>query len=187
MGPAPARVPTHLPPHVVVTGPMGVGKSTTAGALADSLGWPWSDSDADIEALLGVSGGEIAAERGVPELHRLEAAVLLGALAADGPSVIAAAASVVGDRVCRDALARRALVVVLEATVDELVTRIATGDHRRAMARDEVAALVARRAARLGEVADVTLDASSPTSELVASILAVVRPHPWRGGSPGTT
>ncbi|MDH3756118.1 MAG: shikimate kinase, partial [Acidimicrobiia bacterium] len=36
---------------------MGVGKSTTAAALAAELGWPVRDSDADIDTLVGVSGG----------------------------------------------------------------------------------------------------------------------------------
>ncbi len=173
--------------HVVVTGPMAVGKSTTAAAVAEELGWPLRDSDADIEALFGVTGGAIATERSVAELHRLEAAVLLGALAAERPSVIAAAASVVDDPLCLDALARRALVVVLDATVDELMARIPTGGHRRTMTRGEVEDLVTRRGASFAAVADVTLDASKPTSELVSAIGDAVRSQRSRGGSPGTT
>ncbi len=175
------------PAHVVVTGPMGVGKSTTAAALARALGWPRRDSDTDVETLLGASGGELAADRGVDEQHRLESAVLLGALAAGGPSVIAAAASVVEDRLCREALARRAFVVVLVARVDQLMTRIPTGDHRRSMDGEEVATLISRRERRLAEVGDLTLDATRSTSELVSSIEAALRGHVSRGGSPGTT
>ncbi|MDH3755764.1 MAG: hypothetical protein OEU32_18030, partial [Acidimicrobiia bacterium] len=126
---------------------------------------------ADIDTLVGVSGGTIAADLGVDELHRLEAAVLLGALAAEEPSVIAAAASVVDDPLCRDILGRRSIVVVLRAGVDELMARIPTGDHRRSMPRDELVALATRREPLFSAIADVSLDASLPTVELVSAIL----------------
>ncbi len=166
---------------------MGVGKSTTATALAEALGWRLRDSDTDIERLLGLTGGTLASQLGVEELHRLESAVLLGALVDDGPSVIAAAASVVDDPLCRAALARRAVVVVLDATVDELMDRIPTGDHRRAMTREEVVALAAARGPRLAEIADLALNASRPTAELVSAIRDAVRSQGSRGGNPGTT
>lgn len=158
-------------PHLVVTGPMGVGKSTTTVAVAAALGWAVRDSDADIETVLGVSGRTIASAIGVDELHRLESAVLLGALAVEEPSVISAAASVVDDPRCREALARRAMVVVLGTTIDELVARQQSGDHRRSMSPPEVAALVARREQLFAQVADLSLDGTKSTSDLVSSIV----------------
>ncbi len=158
--------------HIAVLGPMGIGKTTTAEALAAELGRPVRDSDTDIEAMFGMPGRELVADRGVPELHRAEAAALLDALTADTPSVISAAASIVEHEGCRAALAERAFTVVLEADFETVERRAATGAHRRVLPHAEFEALVARRAPLFAAVADLTLDASATTDELVELILA---------------
>lgn len=156
-------------PHLVVTGLMGVGKSTTARAVAEATGRPWHDSDRDIETLFGLTGAELTDAHDLDELHRMEAAVLLGRLAADTPAVISAAGWIVEDPRCRDALARRARVVVLEAPAAEILRRIDTGDHRREMSEDELHALAERRAPLFAAVADLTLDAT-PRYSVKASL-----------------
>lgn len=88
--------------HIVITGLMGVGKSTTSTVVGSAMGWPDADSDDDIELLLGISGRDLADEEGIAALHRIEAAVLLGALARPQPRVIGAAASVVEDVAVED-------------------------------------------------------------------------------------
>jgi shikimate kinase len=158
-------------PHIVVTGLMGVGKSTTARALAESLDLPHRDSDDDLQLLFATSGVDLARCHGVDELHRLEAAVLLGALAADIPAVISAAAWVVEDPRCRDALARRATVIVLDAPLDVVAARIATGHHRRPMDRAELQRVATRRAPLFEEVADITVDATDDPEVVVSTIV----------------
>ncbi len=162
-------------PMVVITGPMGVGKSTVATAVADTLGVPHRDSDRDLELLTGRPGVQLAAEHGVEELHRLEAAVLLGAVADDRPTVVSAAASVVESPWCRSAMATRATVIVLRAPVDELLRRSATGDHRRPMLAEELEALLARRAPLFDEVADLTVDAARPAAEVATAVVEHLR------------
>lgn len=159
-------------PHVVVLGLMGIGKSTTAQAIAASSGVAIHDSDLDIETLFGATGGQLAIDHGLGELHRVESAVLLGRLASDVPSVISAAAWIVEDPRCCEALANRAYVIVLQAPVDEIIRRMATGAHRRVMDRAELTALADRRAPLFAAVADIELDATKPTKALVAEILA---------------
>jgi len=158
-------------PHIVVTGLMGVGKSTTARALAESLELPHRDSDDDLQQLFAASGAELARRHGVDELHRLEAAVLLGALAATNPAVISAAAWVVEDPRCRDALARRATVIVLEAPLDVVAARIATGHHRRPMDRAELERLATQRAPLFETVADLSVDATDDPQVVVSKIV----------------
>ncbi len=158
-------------PHVVITGLMGVGKSTAGRALAAELGVAHRDSDDDIRRLFGLSGVELAERHGVDELHRIESALLLGALASEQPTVVSAAAWVVEDPRCRAAMARRATVVVLEATITHLVERIATGAHRRPMDRQELELVAARRAPLFDEVADISIDADRP-AEVVAADLS---------------
>ncbi len=157
-------------PHIVITGLMGVGKTTTAIELAQLLNLPWRDSDRDIQMLFGRTGGDIAATEGVDQLHRLESAMLLGALVSNDASIICAAASVVEDPMCVTALKNRANVVVLKASVDEIVARSSTGNHRRPIAPDDVAALAERRAPLFAAISDLTLDATTPTAELAQQI-----------------
>ncbi|MEM7284735.1 MAG: shikimate kinase [Actinomycetota bacterium] len=162
-----------VPEHIVVIGPMGVGKTTTAVATATALGRPVRDSDADIEADTGRTGRAIAEADGVPALHALEAAVLLDALGGDTPSVIAAAASVVDREDCRRALAAP-FVVTLDLDPEPLLERIGTGRHRRSITLAEIAALIERREPALAAVADLRLDARRPADQLVRAIVAAV-------------
>lgn len=151
---------------------MGVGKSTTAEAVGIEAELPVYDSDLDIETLFASTGGELATEHGIDELHRIESGVLLGRLAATQPSVISAAAWTVEDPRCREAMARRARVVVLQASTDVIVQRMATGAHRRVMSRGELTSLIERRTPLFETVADQILDATTPTSQLVTQVLA---------------
>lgn len=157
--------------HVVIVGLMGVGKSTTAAALADRLDREHLDSDTDIERLLGRTGRDFAATNGVAKLHDLEAAVLIGALARTTPAVISAGASTVEREVVRLVLGARATVVRLVLDLDEIIDRQAEGGHRRPMDRDELAALAARREPFFAEVEDLRLSADRPPAEL-AEIIA---------------
>lgn len=150
---------------------MGVGKTTVARAVAEALDRPLRDSDADIETLFGRTGASLAARHGVDELHRVEAAVLLGALAAEQPAVIAAAGWTVEDQRCREAMSRRAAVVVLRLGVDELIDRIATGDHRRPMTHDELRDAARARAPLFRAVADLELDASADVDHLARTVV----------------
>ena len=160
--------------HVVVTGLMGVGKTTTARALAAALDVPMRDSDADIETVFGVTGRELVETLGVEELHRMEAAVLIGPLAAEEPCVIAAAGWVIEDPMSREAMRRRADVLVLELPIEALVERIKAGDHRRTMSVADLEQAWEVRGPRFEELATATLDASLPTEALVTHALAAL-------------
>ncbi|MGI9623022.1 MAG: shikimate kinase [Acidimicrobiales bacterium] len=169
--------------HIVITGPMGVGKTTTANAVAAELGLPYRDSDSDIEARTGMTGREIAEREGVPFLHELEAEVLLDALEAVDASVISAAGSVVERSECRAALNDAATVVLLEIDLATLLDRMSTGSHRRPIDSGEIEKLLERRAAWFGDVADLSLDATEPTSQLVAKIVSAVEANSQDGST----
>jgi shikimate kinase len=63
---------TEKGPHIVVTGAMGVGKTTVGRLLAAELGLPFLDSDDYLEMEVGDSGAVIAAQEGVAGLHEVE-------------------------------------------------------------------------------------------------------------------
>ena len=162
-------------PHVAVLGLVAAGKSTLATALAEELGLPHVDSDDQVRAVTGLDGAAVAAHDGVDGLHRLEAAVLLGALSLPRPLVVSAAASTVESARCRVALRRRAVVVWLDVTVDVAAARTEDGDHRRPIDEDELARLRSRRQSWFEEVADVHLDATLPTGAQLDRVLTALR------------
>lgn len=158
-------------------GLMGVGKSTTGRAVAADLGRPYIDSDQDIEVLIGEAGSSFARAEGIEALHRLEAAVLIGALVSTSPSVITAAASTVEDDLVRRIVTTRAVVVRLDAPLDLILSRQSSSRHRRPMDAAELKALAARREPLFAEIESLRVDASAPTASLVASIVEFVRRH----------
>jgi shikimate kinase len=155
-------------------GPMAVGKSTVARALAARLGWPVRDSDDDLHAEYGFSGRELAATAGVEVLHLWESEHLRRALAATTPSVVAAAASVVDDPLSREALAGQ-FVVWLRASAATRAGRIGSSGFRRSLGWDPAGALAtldASRAERYESVADLVIDTETATpDEIVRTVL----------------
>ncbi|MBT8241749.1 MAG: shikimate kinase [Acidimicrobiia bacterium] len=157
--------------HVVIAGLMGIGKTTASTAVAKALSLQHRDSDDDLHRLLGRTGKEIAAALGVEELHRLEAAVLLGALASPDALVVASAASTIEDPMCRAAMGRTAVTVVLEAPLGVLVDRSTAGSHRRHIDRTELEELADRRDPLFHEVADIVVSADQPRPDIVTQIV----------------
>jgi shikimate kinase len=153
---------------------MGVGKTTTGHALAAQLGWALRDSDIDLQERTGMSGAEVAERYGVDALHRLEEDVLIVALAEQAPTVITVAGSAIASERCRQALQQRAVVVWLDAPVDDVVARMAQETHRRPIPRQELETLLSQRREHLADVSDLRLDARRPTDVLVAQILDTV-------------
>jgi shikimate kinase len=168
---------------------MGVGKTTIGAGLAARLGRPLRDSDRDLEAAQNIRGRELARRDGVEALHRWEAEHLLGALDGEEPVVIAAAASVVDDAACREALVD-AFVVWLRAPARTLVTRMQPSDHRRSVvaggtagsgtgagaALEALEALEARRNPLFREVADASVDAGGSAPDQVTLAIVDILP-----------
>ena len=135
--------------HVVITGLMASGKSTTGQRLAERLGWRWRDSDVDIEATTGKTVRELRDSMGVEAMHALEHGELMRALDDPTPSVISAAASVIDDPVARAAMNRPGIAVFwLHGSPELLARRFHSQDDHRPTYGDTPEEFLAEQAAR---------------------------------------
>jgi shikimate kinase len=136
-----------LPRHIVITGLMGVGKTTTGKALAEQLGRDWRDSDVDIETDTGRTVRQLRDSEGVDAMHARESAQLQDALASSRPNVISAAASVVDDPAARQAMAAPDVALVwLHAAPAVLAARFDSADEHRPAYGDAPQAFLAEQA-----------------------------------------
>lgn len=159
-----------MEPHLVLVGPMASGKTTLGRLLAGALGRPFIDSDDQIVALYGVTGGELAARESVEALHSAEAQALVRAIATEDPTVIAAAASVADSQVALSALAgAEATLVLLESPIATLMDRLDQArTHRRPISADELVALNSRRRSALEALdPDLVVDTSRSSPEAI--------------------
>jgi shikimate kinase len=162
--------------HIALLGLMGVGKTTIGRALSARLGWPMSDSDQEIMERCGATVRQLSQRLGVEQMHRLESEHLLEALAAPGPLIVGAAASVVEDERCREALESPAVFCVwLRGSARILVERFAAGPHRPVFDADTEAVFrrqIAERSRRFEAVAELVVDVEGQPADRIAADIA---------------
>ncbi|MGH9039948.1 MAG: shikimate kinase [Acidimicrobiia bacterium] len=144
----------------MLVGLMGAGKTTAGRLVAHRLGLEFRDNDEALAARTGLTAAELTARDGMAALHDAELESLLVLLGTSEPLVIAAAASTIEARACREALELSAFVAWLHADVTVLAERASRGHHR-ALARDvhaQLAAHAAHRCPLYRAVADVSID-----------------------------
>ncbi|MER6295091.1 shikimate kinase [Streptomyces althioticus] len=164
-----------MSPRLVLTGPMGVGKSTVGRLLAERLGVGYRDTDDDIVAAQGRAVSDIFVEDGEPAFRALEKEAVRQALAShDG--VLALGGGAVLDPDTRALLAGER-VVYLSMDVEEAVRRTGLGaarpllavnprkqwrelmEARRHLYEETATAVVPTDGRTPDEVADAVLDA----------------------------
>ena len=110
--------------HLALIGMMGVGKSSVGRACAQTLGWPFADTDELVELAAGRSVAELFALNGEAAFRAREADALADALAAPLPTVVSCGGGAVIEPANRRLLHERATVVWLRASPEELVRRL---------------------------------------------------------------
>ncbi|TYK47865.1 shikimate kinase [Actinomadura decatromicini] len=115
-------------PKAVIIGPPGSGKTTIGGALADRLGVPLRDTDADVERTAGKPIGEIFIDDGEERFRELEAAAVAAALA-EHAGVVALGGGAVLAAETQELLAGQT-VVYLRVGLAEAIKRVGLASAR---------------------------------------------------------
>lgn len=156
-------------PLVVLVGPMGSGKSTVGALLADRLGVPYRDTDADIVAAQGREVSDLFVDEGEPYFRALERQAVAAAVA-EHTGVLALGGGAVLDDGTRELLAGLP-VVYLSMDVEEAVRRVGLGAARPLLAvnpRRQWRELMDARRPLYTEVARVVVATDDRTPEEVA-------------------
>jgi shikimate kinase len=164
-----------VPPHVVLVGLPGSGKSVVGARVAGLLGRDFCDADEEIVEQTGRPIGEIFAQDGEAGFRAIEARTI-AELLAGAPLVLALGGGAVLDATTRERLAGH-YVVWLQAPVDVLLERL---DPAARAARPLLAGDAAARLAELAEVraplyaavATVVVDVAGRDADDVASAVA---------------
>ena len=160
-------------PRVVLVGPMGAGKSTVAGLLAQRWGTTVRDTDQDIEAAEGRQISEIFVDDGEEHFRALERAAVADALAGH-PGVLALGGGAVLDPGTRAALAGQT-VAFLNVGLSDAVKRVGLGVGRPLLlgnVRSRIKALLDERLPIYREVATVHVETDGRSPEDVAAEVA---------------
>ena len=163
-----------MPDAIVLIGLSGSGKSSVGRCIAEWLGRPFIDLDADIERREGASPAHLITERGEAVFRALEAAAVEQACTVDG-AIVATGGGAVIDPLVRWALWHAGTVVWLDAPDDVLLTRLAS-DHvaRPMLAGDDAERMSRLRTERAGfyRAADVHVDAAAAVEVVAEAIIA---------------
>jgi shikimate kinase len=168
---------------IVMVGMMGAGKSAIGRRLAQRLGLPFVDADAEIERAAGATIAEIFEKHGEAVFRDGERRVIARLL--DGPvGVLATGGGAFMDPETRARIRARGITVWLKADLETLVERVSRRGHRPLLKNGDPREIIARLLAERGPIyaeADITVETghapTAATVERVIEALAAFRPR----------
>jgi shikimate kinase len=173
---------------IALIGYRGTGKTTVGRLVAEGLGRPFVDCDAEVEARAGWTIGAIFASEGEAAFRDREEAAIREVCRESPGAVLATGGGAILRETNREALAAFGTVVWLSAPADVLVERLRKDAESRpaltaAGLLDEVAVVLEAREPLYRATADLIVDASAPDPRLVAE--EVVRRYRESSGKGG--
>lgn len=174
--------------NVILTGMRGTGKSSIGRILATLLGFTFVDTDLMLEACARRPIADIVAEHGWPHFRALERQVV-SRVATSDHHVVATGGGTLIDETNAKLLKPSGVVVLLVCDIPTLQRRISRQGNRpsltgQASATAELAQIWEERRRRYTEVADVTYDVSTESSDHLFDLQRKARaiyellPHP---------
>lgn len=165
--------------NVFLIGPMGAGKSTIGRLLAKEIGYPFMDSDREIEARTGADIPWIFDVEGEEGFREREEAMIAELVREDG-IVLATGGGVVMREANRHALGANGLVVYLRTSVEQQLQRTAKDRQRPLLQTPDpekvLRDLMAKRDPLYSEIADLTIETDQRGPKIVVNtILAALR------------
>jgi shikimate kinase len=169
-----------VPETVVLVGLMGAGKTCIGSRLAERLGVPFVDADAEIERAAGCSIPDIFALYGEAAFRDGERRVI-ARLLNDPVQVLATGGGAFMDPETRAAIHAKAIAIWLRADLDLLVKRVARRNDRPLLhgvdPREKLAALMNERDPVYAE-ADIVVDSiDAPPEETVTTMRRALRAY----------
>lgn len=168
--------------NLALYGMMGAGKSTVGRLLAATLGRAFADTDDEITRWRGRPVPEIFATEGEATFRQYEATVIRELAGYHDLVIALGGGAVLSDANVAD-LSLTSVLVELRATPEVLVSRLRHEAAGRPLLDgddldDRVAEVLAERADRYAEVADVTLDADRTPQDVVDELIDWLLEHP---------
>ena len=160
--------------NVALYGFMGVGKSTVGKALSEKLGYGFVDMDEMIERRAGVKIKDMFAAEGEKRFRALEKEVAKEVAEKDR-HVIACGGGAVLDPENAEALRSNSVLILLTASIDEIVERTRDNDERPLLNVDDAQAeaLLRERMPLYLEAADLVMDTTGASPTQLAAEIAV--------------
>ena len=166
--------PGPLNKTIALVGLSGVGKSSVGRRLANALGMPFRDADAEVEAAAGRPIAEIFAQSGEPAFRDGERRVI-ARLLADPPHVLATGGGAFMNAETRALIKDKAISIWLKTDIEVLARRVGRKETRPLLAgKDPLDVLAAQARDRYPAYAesDITVETGdTPHQVAVDAIL----------------
>ncbi len=159
--------------NIILTGFMGVGKTSVGTRLAKDLGYTFVDTDELIEADQNLAITSIFAKFGEPYFREIEAKIIRDVTQRESQVVSTGGGAVIWD-MNRDAFRKAGLVVCLTARPEVIYERIKQETHRPLLQTADPLAKIRElldSRARFYAQADVTIDTSEKSVDDVISAI----------------